>query len=580
VVLKIIDCVPHELLDAVNVFSKELEWARRIPVYEVHKWWARRYSGIVRLFLAFTELDSELLKSVSDFSSFVRNLYFNPPKVKNKKLLDPFAGGGTILVEGSILGYECVGIDINKLPCLLLNSLKVLPYMDFKKFEQNIKTIADYLLDRLWRTRCLKGHNAYIIHTFLVWKNGKGEHQIRSNKIKDGKLKFYFCEKCGNTYASEAEQTRCTFCGNEFNKSKRYDKLEYCELSPYAIEYYCSTCCERNIKKTTEEDLDNFWRNTTCNLLNIPKLSETDRLLKVGIRDFSQLLTPRQLLTFEIFLNHFNTEPGKTLAKVLVSDALRSCSILAYYSEKYAKVIPAFVIKSYWLPPQPVELNPLAYRFLNGRVLPLGRGNIISAFRKLRRARNFIIQYKIELRYKILHGPAQDILPQIDETFDVIFTDPPYVNYQYYSDLSLFNLSLIKEVNEQTLTELLRKELTLRHKKDLMNYKKGLIETFCPAVDRLSNNGKLLVTFHHPDLKMLYTFLEVFKKLPIRLQAIYPVIGESSGKLIERKIYLDLLFVFGKQQRDIHYSFTTYTLTKYDKLLQSSIPTLIEFYKE
>jgi len=576
--LKIIDRIPLELLDAVNEFSQELEWARRLPIYEVHKWWARRYSAIVRLFLIFTELDLRVLKGVTDFSSFVRHLYFNPPKVKNKKLLDPFAGGGTILVEGSILGYKSLGIEINKLPCLVLDSLKVLPMINLAIFEQNTKIIADYLLNTLWSTRCLKGHDAYIIHTFLAWKNRRGELQIKFNKIKDGKVKIYFCERCGNIYTSKAEQSSCTFCSNEFNKS--YIRVEYSELSPYAVEYYCPVCCERTIKEITSIDLNNFWQKVSYTSLKIPELTETARLIRAGLRYFSQLLTPRQFLTFKIFLNHFQTEPNKTLAKILVSDALRACSILAYYSARYTKVIPAFVIKSYWLPPQPVELNPLAYRFLNGKVLPLGRGNIISALRKLKRAQNFIIQNKIKLRYKILHGPAQDILPQIKDTFDVIFTDPPYGNYQYYSDLSVFNLSVIGETNEQMLAELLQKEIILRNRKDLRKYKEGLYEIFRYATDRLSDNGKLLVTFHHHDKKLLLSLIELFKQLPVRLHAIYPVIGESSGKLIKRKIYLDLLFVFGKQRQDIYYTYTRYNLTKYDEFLQNFIPNLIEFYEK
>jgi adenine-specific DNA methylase len=575
--MKIIDRIPRELLDAVNEFSKELEWARRIPVYEVHKWWARRYSGIVRLFLAFTELDLRLLEKVTDFSSFVRNLYLNPPKVKNKKLLDPFAGGGTILVESSILGYESFGIEINKLPCLVLDSLKILSNVDLEIFEHNIKSISNYLLN-MWSTKCTNGHNALIIHTFLAWKNRRKELQIKFNKIKDGKVKFYFCERCGKIYTSKAELSRCMFCGNEFNKS--YIKVEYFKLSPYALEYYCPTCRERSIKKITLKDLNNFRQKISYNSLEIPKLNETARLLNAGFRDFGQLLTPRQLLTFKIFLSHFQTEPYKTLAKVLVSDALRSCSILAYFSNMYTKVIPAFAIKSYWLPPQPVELNPLAYRCLSGKFLPLGRGNVISAFRKLKRARDFIVQQKIEFRYKILHGPAQDILPQIKETFNVIFTDPPYGNYQFYSDLSLLNLSIIGEINEQSLAELLLKEIILRHKKDLIKYKNGLYEIFHQAVNRLSDNGKLLVTFHHPDENLLYAFLDVFKNLPVRLHAVYPVIGESSGNLIKRKIYLDLIFVFGKQKRDVYHTLTMYKLTKYDENLQNSIGKLIEFYEE
>ena len=50
--MKVIERIPQELLDATNEFAKNLEWSRRLPIYEIHKWWARRYSGIVRLFFS------------------------------------------------------------------------------------------------------------------------------------------------------------------------------------------------------------------------------------------------------------------------------------------------------------------------------------------------------------------------------------------------------------------------------------------------------------------------------------------------------------------------------------------------
>lgn len=575
--MKVIDRIPKELLDAVNEFSKKLEWARRLPIYEIHKWWARRYSGIVRLFLAFSELDLKFLKKVSDYSFFVRELYFNPPKVNKKRLLDPFAGGGTVLVEGSVLGYESFGIEINKLPCLFLESLRDLSYIDFEVFEYDIKSIAE-LLSNLWKTKCYKGHDALIIHTFLAWKNGKGELQVKFNKIKDGVEKTYFCEKCGKVYSHRSELSLCIFCGNKFNK--HFTKLDFFELSPYAIEYYCPTCNHRSIKKIACEDIYNYWQKELPSTLKIPELNETKRLLNAGFKDFSELLTPRQFMTIKSFLNYFQTEPYKKLAKILASDAIRSCSILAYYSSTYTKVIPAFVIKSYWLPLQPVELNPIAFKVVNGKLLPLGRGNIISAFRKLKRAKDFMLQQKIELKYRIYNGPAQEILPRMEETFDVIFTDPPYGDYQYYSDLSLFNLSIIGEIDENALTQLLQKEIVLRHKKNLREYKKGLYDVFYHATKRLTEKGKLILTFHHPDENLLYAFLEIFKYLPVELHAIYPVFGESSGKLVSRKLYLDLIFVFGKSKQNIHYVFTTHKMTTYDDRLQNSIIKLIDFYEE
>jgi len=576
--MKIIDEIPPELLDAVNKFSKELEWSRRLPIYEVHKWWARRYSGIIRLFLAFTELDKNILGKVDDFYAFVKKVYFYPPRVNNKKLLDPFCGGGTIIIEGKRLGYDTYGIEINKLPYLILNSLKLLPHLNLEFLKKKIINIAD-CLTYIWETTCVEGHPALIIHTFLAWKDREGNLQIKLNKLRDGKEKTYFCEKCKKIFVSTREMKKCQVCGNQFDKNLK--RIEHKRLVPYAIEYYCPICGQRAFKIVSPEDEKKFNIEFRWKLFDIPLLNETRRLLNTGFKHFGELLTPRQQLTFYKFLSSFKNEPYRTIAKLLVSDSLRSCSLLAYYSAKYRKTIPGFVIKSYWLPFQPVELNPLSYRFSkNGEMLPLGRGNIISGFRKIKRAKKFIINQQLPLDFKVFHGPAQDIIPKLNYTFDVIFTDPPYGDYQFYSDLSLFSLSVLNEIDHGSLRELLEKEIVIRKKEDLIKYKKKLFIVFNSALSKLSKKGRLIMTFHHPDINILREVLDVFKILSINLHAVYPVIGESSGRLVKRRLYLDLIFVFGRERRTPYCTLTNYCFTKWDKQLQRYIDSLIQFYEE
>ncbi|MEM1753348.1 MAG: hypothetical protein QXS69_02385 [Candidatus Aenigmatarchaeota archaeon] len=575
--MKIINRVPPELLDAVNDFSKRLEWARRLPIYEIHKWWARRLSGIVRLFLLFTYMDYGTLNKIDDYSSFVEKLYFNPPKVQNKRLLDPFCGGGTIIIEASNLGYKAHGIEINKLAYLILKILKILPSLDLKYMKRKIIEVFD-TVSNIWVTRCSKGHRAIIIHTFLAWKDETGNIQIRINKIKEGKEKIYYCEKCNTLFTSDLELENCKQCGNIFNKP--YRKIKYSSLWPFAIEYFCPCCNERSFKLMDTFDYKSFQLQVLNNrLFPIPRLNETMRLIKAGFTDFGELLTPRQLFTFNKFLDSFQEEPYKSIAKLLVSDSLRCCSLLAYYSNRYTKVIPSFVIKSYWLPAQPVELNPLSFYLKHEQIFPLGRGNIISGLRKLERAQKFIQIERLKMDFKVYCGPAQEIIEKLKGKYDIVFTDPPYGNYQFYSDLSLLSLSVLRELDSQYVQSLLEKEITLRSSSDLDRYKNSFMRVFSALLRRLSNEGMILLTFHHHNLDLIFTILSIFKELGLNLYAIYPVMGESSGNLVKRKIYLDLLFVFGFKRERTYFTYTKHVFTKYDALLQDSIIKIIDFYE-
>jgi putative DNA methylase len=85
------------------------------PIYQMSKWWARRRSSIFRsmLIAAATkapEDKSHAAKLVWD------NYYANHQKkgaFKHLKVVDIFMGGGTTLVEGSRLGMQMHGNDLN-----------------------------------------------------------------------------------------------------------------------------------------------------------------------------------------------------------------------------------------------------------------------------------------------------------------------------------------------------------------------------------------------------------------------------------------------------------------------------------
>ncbi len=85
------------------------------PIYQMSKWWARRRSSVFRSMLIAAaskapEDPSHAAKLVWD------NYYANHQKkgaFKHLKVADIFMGGGTTLVEGSRLGMQMIGNDLN-----------------------------------------------------------------------------------------------------------------------------------------------------------------------------------------------------------------------------------------------------------------------------------------------------------------------------------------------------------------------------------------------------------------------------------------------------------------------------------
>lgn len=87
----------------------------RKPIYQVAKWWARRNSSVFRAMLLAgamraPEDESKAAKAVWDA------YYGNHQKcgsLRHLRVADPFMGGGTTIVEGSRLGMQTFGCDLN-----------------------------------------------------------------------------------------------------------------------------------------------------------------------------------------------------------------------------------------------------------------------------------------------------------------------------------------------------------------------------------------------------------------------------------------------------------------------------------
>ncbi|MEI6075304.1 MAG: DUF1156 domain-containing protein [Verrucomicrobiota bacterium] len=101
-------------LAEINALSK-LEGNAGKPIYQMSKWWARRRSCIFRAILIAAGL-----KAPDDQEQAARKVweyfYANHQKAghfRGLKVLEPFMGGGTTLVEGSRLGYHVAGNDLN-----------------------------------------------------------------------------------------------------------------------------------------------------------------------------------------------------------------------------------------------------------------------------------------------------------------------------------------------------------------------------------------------------------------------------------------------------------------------------------
>ncbi len=148
-------------IEPINALSN-LEGNAGKPIYQMSKWWARRRSSVFRSLLIAAAVEApkghdEAAKRVWD------HYYANHQKAgmfKKVRVLDPFMGGGTTMVEGARLGFQMTGIDLNPVAWFVTkNELACSDPKMVKALFDSIEAKIKPLIQPFYTTSCPRGHN-------------------------------------------------------------------------------------------------------------------------------------------------------------------------------------------------------------------------------------------------------------------------------------------------------------------------------------------------------------------------------------------------------------------------------------
>lgn len=146
------------------------------PIYKMHKWFARRSSSIFRAILLAAALPHEndegkpidLMKEF--YTGHADDLRMRRPDGSRLRVLDPFMGGGTTIVEALRLGFDVTGVDYNPIAWFIVKG-ETTP-VDLGELEAAYNRVADKVKDELldlYKTKCpVTGKDADIIYGFWV----------------------------------------------------------------------------------------------------------------------------------------------------------------------------------------------------------------------------------------------------------------------------------------------------------------------------------------------------------------------------------------------------------------------------
>jgi len=478
------------------------------PIYEMHKWWARRLGINFRFLLVASMTHASMSEKV--ISSLYRR-QCRPDLV----VCDPFMGGGTSIVEASKMGMRTIGVDID--PVAWFITRKELESFDQRRFSAAVSTIEARVRGRIrqyYMTRLDDGRQVDVVYYFWVdyprcpscRRRFEAHPTFELARNEKKKSRVVFCRECHSirTLPLAQRKFRCSNCGSMTTLSKppivhgRYhcpncdsegnlrnlarpgrpiDKklfaVEYWDPIKKTRDYSPARTYDLRLYRAASEEYRLLGAQLRFPQEAIPMKGRSDRRpIIFGYSRYSDLFNSRQLLCLSlIYQAILDVKDDKVREYLLLafSDSLASNNMLCAYAFGYRKLTPLFGLHSYRHVSRPVEGN------VWGTIE--GRGTFRRCLEKVIKGKDycanpFEFRYshdgepirvftgeKIECRITdsydmweagksnclLVNRSSEDLGFIPDGSVDIVLTDPPYFNNISYSELSDFYWVWLKE---------------------------------------------------------------------------------------------------------------------------------------
>ncbi|MEM5782402.1 MAG: hypothetical protein QXD43_04365 [Candidatus Aenigmatarchaeota archaeon] len=470
------------------------------PIYMMHRIFARRIGSVFRIILLGALKDP----NVNIMEEFYKS-HTNDPDTNNIIILDPMCGGGTTLIEGSRIGANVIGFEINPIPWFVTKCelTKVDPHKLKEVFRQLENSIG-IKIKKMFDTTCPYCKNkAESIYIFWI-KNvecPKCKRKIRLFKdyiitYNKQETEFYIvCPNCVNVFSKNSKpknEEKCPSCNFKFFPEKgvvannhvtcpscEYDfklidvlklKNTPLEAEPYAIDGWCPLCQKRFIKKFDEKDwevlkkAEREFEIKKDNLLfprePIPDGFNTNQMKKHNYNYWYQMFNKRQLLALSILLEEISKIEDNEIRELFLlafSESLRSNNMFCYYDKRWAKQnTPLFARKDFAPVNFPLEQNVWGSKY--------GRGSFKQVFQRMLKGKEYNLSpferkytvkgvKRVKINETIGEKPwqlycmdAQELDKIVKDKVDLVVTDPPYFDSINYSEVYDFFYVWLKQV--------------------------------------------------------------------------------------------------------------------------------------
>lgn len=396
------------------------------PLHRVHRWFARRLGSQFRGMLTALSLPES-----SNYEAFWGR-YFGRVPLDGAVVLDPFAGGGTAVVEASRCGAKVVGLDIDPV------AASIARFELAAAGRTSLSGAASRLRENVsvrilpWHKTVADGEERRVLHHFWVelrtCASCRGEFEVHPHHRlaydKDKGLQWAFCRRCHGVQelplgrkelrcltgcarrtrikdgALRGGKVRCPRCSHETELSDRGPGAHSPPLYRlFAQEYLVQEGkrVRRLFKAATEEDR-RLYEGAAAELRvledrlgpfaptrEIPARHRSDRRpILHGFSRYRDLFNERQLLHLSLLgraISQTEDEEDKEMLGLAFSEHLATNCLYTGYAFGYRRLSPLFSMHAYRHIVRPVEVNP----WLAG----VGRGTFPNVLAKVGKGVDF-----------------------------------------------------------------------------------------------------------------------------------------------------------------------------------------------
>ncbi|MFX0084880.1 MAG: DNA methyltransferase [Candidatus Hodarchaeota archaeon] len=389
------------------------------------------------------------------------------------------------------------------------------------------------------------------------------------------------CEKCNYRFIPKLGNCKfkhftCTKCSKKFRLVELLNgKQNSLSERQIAIEYFCPICRIRGYKPIVDKDVQRFiaidteFEGKKVNLIypreNLPEYGKNiNNLRNYGFTRFSDFFNSRQLLSLSLLFEEIIRVPNQNIKEFLLaafSSSLEFHTVLCPYNYTMKQIVNLFNYQSFLVPTMFVENNVWGTK--------KGNGSFITYLERIKKAKKFC-QYPFEIAIKdgkikkipipedkilantvtsfqsllksnsnetlLITDSSEDLLKLgiIDESIDMVVTDPPYFDFISYSELANFFYVwlkiALKEKYPQFDSDLIETSREIGSLKKRKSFIIRMTNVFQECYRVLKPHSLLVFTFHHSNASAWAMIIQALVNSKFTITASFPIYSEFKAR--------------------------------------------------